>query len=241
MNVLCKATLFCESGIPEDAVTNSFAVCQVDDLTAPTLDAIWTAIKNFYITQPTGAIIPLSDCLSPGLANGVDSARIDLYDLTGHEGGVGLMGPPIKTDTFNLPAPAAGTALPTEVACCFTLEAVGRAAAAVEVADDGDAGSEPNRPKQRHTGRLFIGPLNTTCIQLVAGQPRPSSSLRDTGNLAVKELDADLAVNAGGAHLGVWSRKDATVREVDHVSCDDSFDTQRRRGSIVTARTRIVV
>lgn len=245
MEVLAKVTLSSDTNLAADSVVNTFAFSNVDDMTDFTLDSISEALQAFYRTIPTGGLAPLADYLSPVLSNATLGSTVDIYDITGKlaqdpvTGKMPLVGSPAFTESFTLQAPAPGgvTPLPSEVAYVVTLEAFGREDAPVELDDDADFGAERNRPKQRHTGRLYLGPLNSLCTQVVSGVCRPSAALRDTARLAVAQL-ASTVFGANGALLAVWSRKDGVLRTVDNVSVDDSFDTQRRRGEKASVRLR---
>jgi hypothetical protein len=117
------------------------------------------------------------------------------------------------------------------MALAITLEAIGREDAAVE------ASGGASRPKQRRTGRVYVGPLNTIA-SATTGTSRPTAGIITHFLEAVDVLNADLISLSNGEALGVWSRSDATVRALEAVSIDNAWDTQRRRGVAATARTR---
>jgi hypothetical protein len=249
MDIIAKVTLTSDTGLAADAVTNTFSFTNVPDIANGTLDAISEALQGFYRVVPSGGLAPLADYLSPTLSNATLGASIDMYDATGKlaqnvvTGKMPLLGSPKFEEKFTLqaPAPAGVTPLPSEVAYVLTLETGDRADAPVEVDDAGDFGGERDRPKQRHTGRIFIGPLNSLAITTTNGVARPSTALRDTSRLALEDLKELAALNAGGSDLAVWSRKDGIMRPVEFVSQDDSFDTQRRRGEKPSVRIRTAI
>lgn len=238
-NLLVKTTLNQDTLLNEDKVTNSYAIQGAPDLAAGTLTAVKNAIVAFHNTVAPGALNAMADFLSPSLDASANGARIQIYDLTGHEGGAGVMGAPVHDSTWTL-VPGVTVGYPSEVAFAITLEA-DAINQNVEVADGADADILPDRPRQRHTGRIYWGPLSSNTGTVDGGCIRPASNIRDTARLAVDRLDADLFVTAGGAHLGVWSRKDGVVRGVTHVSVDNAFDTQRRRGNKATLRQRLAI
>lgn len=235
-NLLVKTTLNQDTLLNEDKVTNSFAVLGAPDLLSATLTGVKTSIVDFYNGVASGALNAMADFLSPSLDASANGARIQIYDLTGHEGGAGVMGAPVHDSTWTL-VPGVTVGYPSEVAFAITLEA-DAISQNVEIADGADADNLPDRPRQRHTGRIYWGPLSSNTGTVADGAIRPASNIRDTARLAIDNLDEDLFVNAGGARLGVWSRKDGVVRRVTHVSVDNAFDTQRRRGNKPTLRQR---
>lgn len=242
-----KAVVTLESLTAEekDNVTNTFAIggtvseADVD----PTMEAaLNAAFADFYNAVPTGATAgnALGVFLSTTLSRVANANRLDLYDTTGLLDGA-PHGSPFSSTLWTL-TPASATAYPSEVACCVTLESSGRADAPVETPDGTDSDSLVDRPQQRHTGRVYIGPLATVAGSVVSSVSRPSAGFLDCVRLAVKDLNADIiAATAGAGWLGVWSRKDASIRPVAFVSTDDAWDTQRRRGEGPTGRTRIAV
>lgn len=240
--VIVRAEIPSKSGLVVDKFTNTFSFSNVPDLGNATLDALLDSVGDFYRNIPGGALIPLTDLYSPEVDNTASATLLKAYDATGHLDGLSSMGAPVRqgTTTFTA-ATGAPDGLPAEVAFCVTMETATRAEEPVEVDDSGDPGLERDRPMQRHTGRVFLGPLNVGCLSEVFGQVRPGSNLMDTANLAIDQLATDAFVNAGGSQLSVWSRRDATMRPVEFVSCDNAFDVIRSRGPKSTLRDRINV
>lgn len=235
---LAVATLASSTGVTKDAVTNSFAVKQEDGDGDEVLFELAEAIQRFYIHVPDGGLVTMSSMLSPTLSRAADACKVEIYDVSGELDG-GVHGSPVFANTFTIDATGgAATALPSEVAFVITLEALGRAGAAVEAPDGADPGTEVDRPKQRHTGRIYFGPLGAHTVSIVDGVARPASNIRDTSLLAMQNLASDLQATDPELELGVWSRRDGIVRVAHGVSCDNSFDTQRRRGESPTIRVR---
>lgn len=239
MDILVKCELPSASGLGEDKFTNTFSFTSLPNLDSETLDAVTVALENFYNAIPNGGLVALKDLMSPEIDNTVDQARFSVYDLTGHLGGTPT-GSPIYSRPFTLLADAGdnGIGLPAEVAYVITLEGEGREGAPVELPDGADPGVEVDRPKQRRTGRIYLGPLNTDCLAVVDGIVRPHASLRDTVPLCVQDLQDLVNADTFGGSLAVWSRKDATMYPVRYTSVDNSFDTMRSRGGASTVRTR---
>jgi hypothetical protein len=231
-NTLAVVTHQSDTGLAKDNVVNTFALDQFSSSNAPAdRTTITDALIAFYNTAPAPEPSPICNFLSPVLDITANRSSVKLYDIPAP--GV-PMGSPYFTRAFTLGAPAgAATALPSEVAVAITLEADGRADAAVELGNG-------TRPKSRHTGRLFIGPLNNQSITVVAGVARPNTNMLTTFRQAVANLQAAIqAVPA--ADLAVWSRADNLVRALEAVSTDNAFDTQRRRGEAPTSRVRLVL
>lgn len=239
MELLVRCEIPSKSGLGRDKFTNSFSFMNVPDLNNATLQAITDALLDFYLAVPTGGLQPLKDLFSPEVSTSANLFVIKAYNATGHLSGNTSMGAPVRIAEHTFIAPSgANPGLPAEVAVCVTLETATRAQEAVEEADGGDPGIAPDRPMQRHTGRIFLGPLNTLCLEAVDGIVRPDEQILDTARLAVDQLDSDVFTQAGGAQLAVWSRVDATMRPVEFVSVDNAFDTIRSRGAGPTIRQR---
>lgn len=196
------------------------------------LNVLADSLHAFYNTQPAGQVYPLAAYLSQVVQQSA-GMTIKLYDNSLVLAG-GNMGSPVYEETYSLANPqAAGTPLPTDVAAVLTLEGTGRAEAAVEVG--------ATRPKQRRTGRVYLGPLNVGACQLepATNDCRPHEVFRSVTFAALANL-RDAAV-ANGVALGVWSRSNATVYSLEAASMDDAFDhvSSRKRGQ--TTRTRVTL
>lgn len=239
-DLLAVVTHQSETGLPKDSVSNTFAVNggpPVGDLVS--LGLVADAFIALYNAQPGGltrtgqnSFESIARRLSSVLDTGALRSSVKLYDaLAGL--GPGNMGAPLFVKPFTL----AGTdntksAFPSEVAVVVTLEAVGRAGAAVELPGG-------QRPKSRRTGRFFIGPVNSGTATSDNGVIRPDPDFQDLCINAVLKLDADLGAILPAMDLGVFSRVDGVVRPVEFVSVDNAFDTQRRRGEAATTRRRV--
>lgn len=245
-DLLVRATIATDTGMEADKITNNFAVSWFDadhDGTGDNMVDLHEAFVRFYNIVPEGGLTRISALLSPVINVGANVCDMEIYDITnkGQVAATGEMDPvgsPIWATAWSIDA-GVGDPLPSEVAYVVTLEATGRADAQVEAPDAGDFGGAVDRPQQRRTGRIYLGPLSSGAVTTVAGVVRPSSSLRDTARLAFRQLRNDIRAIDVTADLGVWSRKDRVVRAVTHVSMDNSFDTQRRRGEAPTLRTRM--
>lgn len=238
MSLLVTVTHESLTGLVQDRVVNTFAVNQADpaDVDAEFMNA-WTRFFNVApagVDRAGGAFgTGLCNYLSPVLDRTANRSTTRVYEIPAVPG---PLGSPVAAQSFTLgPAAGAATALPSEVACVLTLEAAGRADAPVEI--QGGA----VRPKQRFTGRLFIGPLNSAAVTIVGGVARPANVFQDLMIEAFRALDDDIRAEHPTHDLAVWSRSDDLVRPVAHVSVDNAFDTQRRRGEDPTARRRVAL
>jgi hypothetical protein len=242
MDLLARIELPQDTGMADDTIVNTFAMTGVPSLTAGNSEVIRTAVANMFNATAPGAPDPLINFLAPELSNVANACKVKLYDITGKLSGVAPVGAPQYTGTWTLlPAPNGSFGMPAEVAFCVTIEADGRSIAAVEAPDGPDAGFQVDRPRQRLTGRMYLGSLNSNGNTVIDGAIRPSANLRDTARFAVKGLADAIAVGVVGASVGVWSRKNAAVVPVDAISTDNSYDTMRSRGPDPTARVRTSV
>lgn len=229
------------NGLTEDRYVNTFAVLDVNAGGAAR-DGVMAAIEAFYTDVPTGGLASIAECLSADVSRVASVCEILAYDITGHLDG-SAHGAPVDAIAFTMPAAANSNRLPQEVAYVLTLESQTRASEPVEVPDDGDPDSKPQRPMQRHTGRIYLGPLGFFALDETTG--RPDVAIRDTVHLAATDLAAAVRAETiggtGDEGWSIWSRTDAILRPVHFVSSDNAFDTQRRRGVDATARVRVAV
>lgn len=234
-NALIVVSFDSSSGLPADQVTNSFAAQTAAGSLITHAPGIATAVRDFYNAEPSGDPgWTVGSFLSGSLSRGAGAMVLDVYDLTGHEDG-SPHGSPVYSTAQTLVAPLAGTPLPEEVACCLTLRASAWSSQPVERPDaDIPPDGAVDRPRQRRTGRLYIGPLVSAAIDASSGRPRVHSNLSFVLRKAALDLQADM--NALGHNWSVWSRKEETLRNVQDVQVDNAFDTQRRRGPRSTLR-----
>lgn len=243
MAILFTAELKAKSGIVKDSVINNWVVGGINvSVGATEVLSLCSAVAAFYNATPTAGGNAVAMYMSSSRDYGTSGLVVRAYDLTGSLDG-SAHGSPYAIHTTDLGTDQAKAGLPDQVALVLTLEAFDRANTAVEAPDGSDPGTAIDRPKERHTGRVFIGPLNVDANTADAnGASRPSLTgfglqvrrAADTLADAIKSVDS-------GAYLGVWSRVDQKVREVTDVSTDDRWDIQRRRAAPVTTRTRLTV
>lgn len=242
MGLLCSVVMPFASGLNGDSVVNDYAIGGLS-AASPTGDvtAAVTGIVGIYTSNLYGTSYALGSRLSPALSRTAFACHVKVYDIGTHLDGT-PHGSPFRTDDFTLAAATDPTGLPEEVALVATLEAAGRAGQLVETADGIDADLLRDRPRQRYTGRVYIGPW---CISATA-QANPDSFARPNGQddllrAHIARQAEYIKTNSGTGWLGVWSRKNEAIREIDQVAVDNAWDTQRRRGAHPTRRLRTAV
>lgn len=237
---LATVTLPHVSGFSEDDVMNTWVI-ESPSSWAPSLDLgeVTIPLAGFYNWLSPGNH-GVGQKISASISRASLACRIRLYDITDHLDGSNY-GSPYAEDGFTLTANPSQSALPEEVALCMTLRANAWEAAAVEAPDGPDSGTAVDRPRQRLSGRVYLGPWTFDALgALTAGRQRPHTALQqvilDSGERLVDQL------LVGNHTLNVWSRKNASVTPVTHLQVDDAWDTQRRRGADpLTRTTRTVV
>lgn len=242
MGTLAVVELPMKSGLPRDKVVNTFAFAESPALAQGTKETVYPAALNRLYNLNNAALggVALSTYFSKSLSRAAGACAIKLYDITDHLDG-SPHGSPYFTGTMTLQTEGTDLAMPDEVALVCTLEAKDRALQFVERADGADPGSAPDRPRQRYTGRVYLGPWTTgATVNDASSSARPKAVVTQ----AVRELMKDVAdyvdTNTGDlASLGVWSRADRAIRGLSHVRTDDAWDTQRRRGVAPLAITRL--
>ena len=232
-------TLGAASGLTEDNVVNTFAVETPNAASGADHGVIAAAFASLYNATAPGATMELRNYLGPQISRAANACSVDLYDIDGKLGGQ-PHGSPIFSVPFTLGAGMNQDALPEECALCVTLRGQGWENALVEIPDDADADTGKERPKQRRTGRFFLGPFISSVNGVTNGRSHPSAAMTANVRAAVLEL-ADALVTGAGSYLAVWSKQDSALYRVTHVETDDAWDTQRRRGRAPTVRNRVAV
>jgi hypothetical protein len=222
--ILAVAILPKKSGLPVDAVQNSFAFTSATaPITTAEQIAITDAVIAFYNTNGSLAV-PVAHWLSESMDTGVSKAKVELYDLTGHLDG-SPHGSPIRTTLFTLAAVGAGS-LPDEMSVCLSYHS-----------DFGTDVEEAGvtRPKARDRGRIYVGPLAGN----VTSQDATTKEVFVTPNVRTTLLDGAAALIAATPSWCVWSRASAALKPVTGAFVDNAFDVQRRRGQKATVRDSI--
>lgn len=247
MGVLVVVEMPLRSGLARDKVVNTFAIAEAEpgstNGNAGAEEGIHEAIVNLY-TTPHADLggFSLSARMGAQLSRAADACQVKLYDLTGHLDG-SPHGSPFFIAPMTLAAADNAQGLPEEVAYCVTLEAQNRGLQRVEVPDGADPDAKPDRPRQRYTGRVYVGPLSSSVnAQDGSGMTRPSALLQTGSRSVFSRFVSEVDTDSGGLlSVGVWSRKNHAIRGVDTIRTDDAFDTQRRRGASPIAVSRLAV
>lgn len=238
---LCQVTLPAVSGLPEDAVVNTFTLDGPAITQGQTLAAMAGFVEFYNFPGRTQEDFAVAWYLNKTRSRAASACEVAFYNITDHLDG-SPHGSPSAVDAFTLgPAHASASSLPDEVACALTLRGLDWSDYPVEAPDAGDEDSLVDRPRQRRTGKIYVGPLNT---QALFNDPttfvgRPSDAVRDAVlGCANRAYDA---WQAGGWDWCVWSRKNENVTPIEQVQFDNAFDTQRRRGPAASLRTTLTV
>lgn len=198
------------TNLPTDVATNTW---HFESLTLDTADmaALWTPrLRAFYAT------IYGSTFQWPNFFAASSTQHVNWYDLADP------IPRPVTTVPLGVPSAVfATTQMPTEVSCVLSFQ--GTQVAGV--------------PQSRRRGRVYLGPLRTTCIDASTVSAYPQWS---PGFVAAVAAAADLNLLTPGdadSWWAVWSPTTGASVRVDNGWVDNSPDTQRRRGVDPTART----
>lgn len=229
------------TGAPADAVQNTFAVSAPGAFVASVHGPLLAdAVANFYRGPAPGASLALGNYMNRSLSPAANDEAVRIYDISGHLDG-SPHGSPIYTELYTWPYTPADPSLPSEVAAAVTLRGVSWASQPVETPDGPDAGSALDRPRQRHTGKLYLGPLTTIAI-LSSSSPyvaRLHPSFIDDIGFAAQRLADDIRAVLAGTVWCVWSRADTFLYTLTDIQVDNAPDTQRRRGERSSTRTTV--
>ncbi len=235
------------SGLPLDTDQNTFVFRSATLNAAAIQAAAAPDLVDFYNAAVAPQVDPLATYISSVVDRGTSQCFIQWTDITAHLDG-SAAGLPFGISQFTLGAPLNATVLPDQDCCVLSLFGAGRAAAPVlgplvstiptdERAQDEGAPathSGHTRPKQSHTGRIYLGPLIASASQLLGSDSRVSNGLVTDLAFAASELKADAA--SGSYDWVVWSRKLASVDTIVGGFVDNAWDIQRKRKVKPTSR-----
>lgn len=241
-DLLAQVTLKHLTGIVENDVVNTFAFSMPSGFGATEAAALRTCIQNFYDGTGGGATASIESRLSRSISRAANAHTVDIYDISGHLDGT-PHGSPIHTLPFSLSNTGAGGEPPSEVALALTLRGTSWASQPVESPDGSDPGTAIDRPRQRHSGRIFLGPWNGTVIP-APGSPyvsRPSALMINDILLQAVDFAQDVKTVMTGARWCVWSRADEFLYTITDVQMDDAWDTMRSRGVDASVRSTMAV
>lgn len=220
--ILAVVTIPKKSGIPRDAVENTFAFATDAPADAAAATAITTQLNDFY-----GASHGAFGSVSSWLADSVDASgtwEAMYYDISGHLGGT-AHGSPFGSGLIT-PGTIGTDSLPSELAACLSF----RSNYGTDVEFGGGGAT---RPRARDRGRVFIGPIKKGAVE----DSSTTQEGRIIGGLCQSIVSAADALKGDATYTwSVWSRKDATLKPVTVVWCDNAWDIQRRRGADATSR-----
>lgn len=196
-----------KTGLPEDVYVNTFGFKNVGAGSQTLMaDAILDRLTRFYTEVVTQTGQAVDDYLAGVLVN--NEALIKIYDL-------GQATPRVVFERPLTLSVGAGAALPPEVAVTASFYGT------------------RNLPRQR--GRVFIGPLASSVLELNANRLRVTESFRTTLGHAMRRMAQFDANNI--AEWAVISPTSVAGHKVTHGWVDDVPDTQRRRGHQPSQRT----
>lgn len=218
-----------QSGLSRDRVVNTFTFQKTTDWGSSDYASLVVAFDD-YLSHVQTAGVAVGAVLGPQLSR-TALPTIRSYLIDGHLNGSPAGSPANVSSLAALPAPLDPNPLPSEVALCLSYH--------------GTYGSDfefspGERPRQRDRGRIFVGPLIRTVVDMdgTTHRPIPSGSVQNSLQQAAARLKAALVPDITWV---VWSRKNASVKAVSEVSVDDAFDTQRRRGERAVSRSITVL
>lgn len=223
---LAQITFAHTDGLPRDNVTNSLVFNGPSPMVSADFDTLASIIDDFYTLADGTTGQTISWFINEAVSRTVP-ATIRFYDLTGHLDGT-PHGSPIATRTFTVGGFSGTTHLPAEMAVAASFH--GALAGLLEE-------SGATRPRARHRGRIYIGPLTTAALtpEGTSNRAKVSDLCRNTITNLMAQLKAD--AETAGMPWHVWSRKNATIYPVVGGFVDDAFDVQRRRGERALARS----
>jgi len=232
-----EVILNAKSGLVKDAVVNNFILRD----TAGTMDAgplvATQGLAKFYNDQPAGQPFDLATYIATWASRVTNDVRVKYYDITGHLDG-SPTGSPVWQDAFTLDPEDTGgpNQFPSEIAACLTLRGTGWDTSLIDIPAGAPGPAGDVRPRQRHSGRLYLGPLNTdaTNIDGTTGKVTVGSTFRAVALHAAKATLDYLA--ASNIKWSCWSRVGGVVLDVVKFQMDDAWDVQRRRGVAPTVR-----
>lgn len=215
-----SVTIPLDSGIPDDAVVNTFYFDQDDNGILPppgdSYDGVMSSLTQLY-TAIDALILPNS-------VGNLITVRI--YDMRDAE-------PRVVRHTEDIEiTPADTDPFPGEVALCVSF-------AAAEV-------SGANRARRR--GRVFLGPCKIGAGNIVGFQNRPRTDTRTEIAAAFHDLATPNDIGGSSLSWAIFSPTtlaggstiDDAFNDVESGWIDDSWDTQRRRGAAATSRVTFV-
>jgi len=212
-----QVTIPLVSGVPEDAIVNTFYFDQDDNGILPDPTSSYEGVVNSL----GGFYNAFDQVIFPNTIANV--ARVKIYDMRDPE-------PRIMRHYEEFAIDDSGdNPMPGEVAICVSFKAAP------------EAGVNP----QRRRGRVFLGPIAQSVGAVGASQLMVSTAAltalnagaqslvvpNDIGGSSLTWAIYSPTTDAGGANI------DDSFFDVDEGWIDNAFDTQRRRGGVATTRS----
>lgn len=221
---IVQATLPMKSSIPEDASQNSWHFRTDGALSiAATASELCDEVDTFY--SAIGSL--LGQQCSGAVAHKVFERDPDFDTTDAATYAAGPWGPPVFEVTYSgVFTPGTGVALPAEVCVAMSFKGVNYSSFAEF--------SDFTRPRARHRGRVFLGPLDPDGLaqDATTKEMTVSSAARTTIATAATALIADT-----DSKWSVHSHVERAFSTVDSGWIDNEPDTIRRRSRRTTVRT----
>lgn len=224
-NLKVTVTMQKTSGVPADAVVNTFWFGSFTEAPQGIFDRALNEISRFYntATPETGQSIAyfLSSKISR-LSNALTYDGYDAHDLSNP-----ILGPPFTTVMNGLDPTSAGTDPEfDEVACVLSYHS--------NLAGVPSGGKTGPRMRQRRRGRLYLGPLDHA--RVTDSSPVHGVVFQKVFTDTVGAAAARLMTQMGGEWLQ-HSRLDHNARQVTGGFVNNAADTQRKRGVDESSRS----
>ena len=203
-----QVTFPMDSGIPADAVTNTFHFHESGVPIVTDFDNVRDMLKDFYTVAPPGGSAALATRLSLNIAA---TAIVKAYDLADPEPRV-----PAYESTFAIAAGGSSTAMPSELAVVLSFQAE----------------RESGVRQSSRRNRVYLGPLVATALQSDRPAPTFISDIAKSARRLLNAADASVQWD-----WVVWSSTLNAFVLVNNGWVDNAIDIQRRRGVAASART----
>jgi len=212
----------------------------ISTVTALLANDVSVGINHFYNVLQTGATSAVCQYLGPSL----DISRglgWTAYDITAHLNG-SPHGAPIASGNYSIPSVGTSTTvIPEGVAACLSYR--GNYGTDVEFLRDPVTHKITARPRARHRGRIYLGPLDQIAFQQDSTTKRGRlKTLFMTDIMA--QLQGAISITDSASNkwqLWHWSKKNASVEPIVQAWVDDRPDYQRRRSDQSTTRSTVTI
>lgn len=187
-------------------------------------------LVSSFNTIPAGGSQAPSAMVGGTVDRGTNKALWQVYDVSSHLTGVPA-GSPVLVGSWTVGAGGAASPMPEGVCAVVTLQAP--YGTDVEFAPG-------MRPRARDRGRVYFGPLAASQISLEAGSNRAyvASVCRTDLTKWIQKINVYTTTpHTVVYNLGVWSKKNGSMKSLQETWVDDRPDYQRRRADQATIKT----